>query len=181
MDKTLSIIGLPKLWNFLACTLLAAVTPTVQFVTAVVVTAFFNVWCGMRADGVVNIRCRNFSWRKFTYALMELLAILFVIEVIAIVCHTMGDTEVSMYACKTTAYLIVYCYMDNGLKNLCKAYPKTRGLWYLYLFVHLDFRRLVRIEELMTRYDEHTKRLSDEDNRKTTQGGDAQYSEQPEG
>ena len=181
MDKTLSIIGLPKLWNLILCTLLAAVTPTVQFVTAVVVAAFFNVWCGMRADGVVNIRCRNFSWGKFKYALMELLAFLFVIEVIAVVCHSMGDIEARQYACKTAAYLIIYCYIDNGLKNLCKAYPKSRGLWQLYLFVHLDFRRLIRIDELMDRYDEHVKKQKDEDNRKTTQEGDAPDGAQPEG
>jgi len=173
MDKTLSIIGLPKLWNFLLCTTLAAVTPTVPFVTAVVVAAFFNVWCGMRADGVVNIRCKNFSWRKFVYALMELIAFLFVIETIAMVCHSMGDIEVKQYACKTAAYLIIYCYLDNGMKNLCKAYPKTRGLWYIYLFVHLDFKRLLRINDLMAIYDEHSKNQENENNKRANEGYNA--------
>lgn len=174
MDKTLSIIGLPTLWNTLLCTLLAAVTPTAQFVTAVLIAAFFNVWCGMRADGVVNIRCKNFSWSKFLYAVMELLAILFVIETIAIVCHSMGDKEVSIYACKVAAYMIIYCYIDNGLKNLCKAYPRTRGLWYIYLFVHLDFKRLVKIDSLIERYDEHLKELAKNGNHnKTAEGNNA--------
>ena len=159
MDKTLTIIGIPKLWSFLLCTLLAAVTPTVQFVVAVIIAAFFNVWCGMRSDGVINIRCTSFSWRKFKNALLELLVFLCVIEVIAMICHSMGDPTVRQYACKTAAYLIIYCYLDNGLKNLCKAYPKSRAMWYLYLFVHLDFRRFIKIDSLLSEYDEHVKNL----------------------
>ncbi|WP_236707617.1 hypothetical protein [Bacteroides cellulosilyticus] len=42
----------------------------------------FNIWCGMRADGVSIVRCQNFKWSKFKNALAELLLYLVIIEVV---------------------------------------------------------------------------------------------------
>jgi len=52
-------------------------TPTKGFVYALVVMFAFNIWAGMRADGVAIVRCKNFSFRKFKNALCELLLYLF--------------------------------------------------------------------------------------------------------
>nr|DAR11874.1 MAG TPA: hypothetical protein [Caudoviricetes sp.] len=32
----------------------------------------FNIWAGMRADGVAIVRCKNFSFRKFKNALFSI-------------------------------------------------------------------------------------------------------------
>ena len=48
-------------------------TPTKGFVYALVVMFAFNIWAGMRADGVAIVRCKNFSFRKFKNALCEFL------------------------------------------------------------------------------------------------------------
>ena len=48
------------------------VTPTKGFVYALVVMFAFNIWAGMRTDGVVVVRCKNFSFRKFYTSLSAL-------------------------------------------------------------------------------------------------------------
>ena len=62
--------------------LLAYLTPTKGFLIALVIMFGFNIWCGMRADGVSIIRCKNFKWGKFKNALVELVLYLIIIEVI---------------------------------------------------------------------------------------------------
>ena len=159
IDNVLCWSGLGRLWSFLTCAILAAVTPTGNFILAITIGCFFNVWCGMRADGVVNIRCHNFSWHKFLRAMVEFICFLVIIETISLVTTTMGDAQAGYYACKTASYCVAYVYLDNGMKNLCKAYPKSKGLWLIYLIVHLDLPRILKINELMERYEEHTQKL----------------------
>lgn len=163
MSEIFSLQGIRSMWAYLGCSLLAAVTPTKQFVAAIVLMCFWNIWCGMRADGVTNFSAcnKNFSWKKVSKALIELAVFLVIIELIAIVTTSMGDASEGIYACKAAGYCIVYCYFDNGLKNLCKAYPTSKGLWYIYLFVHLDFRRILNIDTLMEKYDEHLQKQED--------------------
>lgn len=158
MDKIFSIISIKAIWNYILMAVLAAVTPTQNFVLVVCIACMFNLFGGMRADGVTNIRCKNFSWRKFRYCLAELLVFLLIIEVVAILFHIMGDRGAQYYVCKTLAYCIAYFYVDNGLKNICKAYPKSKGMWIVYLFIHLDFKRVLKIDELIEKYDAHLKK-----------------------
>ena len=157
------ILTVQKLWPVVISVVAAALDPTMGFVVAIILAGFFNIWCGMRSDGVTIINCRSFSWRKFIRALAEMLMFLIIVELLALICHSMGDHNVKVYACKTIGYCIVYCYIDNGLKNLCKAYPRSRGLWLIYLFVHFDFRRMVKIDELMAKYDNHVNNNSKSD------------------
>lgn len=63
-------------WTLLTSTLLAIVTPTGAFMGALTLASMFNVWAGMRADGVSVIRCKRFSWDKFLRALCEFMVIL---------------------------------------------------------------------------------------------------------
>ena len=71
--------------------LLAYLTPTKGFLIALVVMFGFNIWCGMRADGVSIIRCKNFKWDKFKNALVELLLYLIIIEVVFSFMSLIGD------------------------------------------------------------------------------------------
>lgn len=161
MENIFNIIGIKSIWAYLICAFTAALTPTANFVLVTCLACMFNLWCGMRADGVTNIRCKNFSWKKFRYALAELAIFLLVMELISLLVHLMGDASASIYMCKIIAYCISYCYIDNGLKNICKAYPTSKGLWMVYLIVHLDFKRILKIEELINRYEEHLKLQND--------------------
>ena len=149
------IISMPQMWSVVLSAIVAAVDPTKGFIVAILIAGFFNIWCGMRSDGVTIINCKKFRWSKFKNALAELFMLLCVVEMIAIICHSMGDEEIKVYACKVVGWFIVYCYLVNGLKNLCKAYPKSKALWLIYLFIHLDFRRFIHIDEIMEKYENH--------------------------
>ena len=154
----LSFEQLRRLVVGVICSLAACVAPTRGFVIALTLAWAFNVWCGMRADGVVNFRCKNWSWKKFSYALIELVAFLAVIELVAIVTYSCGDAEAGIYACKTINYIFVWCCFENGLKNLCKAHPYTRALWIVYLFVRLEFTKVLKIDSIIDMYEDHVKK-----------------------
>lgn len=51
---------------------LGYLTPTKGFVYALVIMFAFNIWAGMRADGVAIVRCKNFSFRKFKNTLFSI-------------------------------------------------------------------------------------------------------------
>ena len=53
---------------------LLILTPTKRFFFIALVCNVLDLifWCGMRADGVSIIRCKNFKWDKFKNALVEL-------------------------------------------------------------------------------------------------------------
>ena len=71
MDKLFQIDQLRVICVSLFSMMAAYVTPTKGFVLALFVFFSFNIFCGMRADGVSIIRCRNFSFSKFKNALCE--------------------------------------------------------------------------------------------------------------
>lgn len=149
------------------CSLIAAVSPTKGFVLSLALAWAFNVWCGMRADGVINRCCKNWSWKKFSYAMFELVAFLSIIELVAVITYSSGDAEAGIYACKTINYIFVWCCFENGLKNLCKSYPNTKALWIVYVFVRLEFTKILKIDSIIDLYNEHQKKLKDADNSAT--------------
>lgn len=51
---------------------LAYLTPTAGFMYALIIMFAFNIWAGMRADGVSVRHCKNFSFRKFKNALFSI-------------------------------------------------------------------------------------------------------------
>ena len=106
--------------------LLAYLTPTKGFLIALVVMFGFNIWCGMRADGVSIIRCKNFKWDKFKNALVELLLYLIIIEVVFSFMSLIGDGENSLLVIKTITYVFSYVYLQNAFKNLIIAYHVIR-------------------------------------------------------
>ena len=87
-------------WRIIAISTVSPVlgylTPTKGFVYALVVMFAFNIWAGMRADGVAIVRCKNFSFRKFKNALCELLLYLFIVEVIFVIMKNCGDGQAAM-------------------------------------------------------------------------------------
>lgn len=47
---------------------LAYLTPTAGFMYALIIMFAFNIWAGMRADGVSIRHCKNFRFSKFKNA-----------------------------------------------------------------------------------------------------------------
>ena len=97
----------------------------------------FNIWCGMRADGVSIVRCKNFSWGKFKNVLAELLLYLIIIEVVFIFMNSIGDGDSVLIVIKT----ITYVYLQNAFKNLIIAYPKNKAFRIIYHLIRFEFKR----------------------------------------
>lgn len=116
-------------------------TPTKGFVYALVVMFAFNIWAGMRADGVAIVRCKNFSFRKFKNALCELLLYLFIVEAIFVIMKNCGDDQAAIVVVKTLTYVFMYVYLQNAFRNLIVAYPKELALRIIYHVIRLEFAR----------------------------------------
>lgn len=143
--------------TLLTSTILAIVTPTGTFVAALTLASMFNVWAGMRADGVSVIRCKRFSWDKFLRALCEFMVTLVVLELIRGIMYLCGDDGVSLYPVKILTYAACVIYLQNALKNLVKAYPKNKILWVVYLFIRCEWRKALpaNVDAMLKRYEQH--------------------------
>ena len=118
-------------------------TPTKGFVFSLVMMFSFNIWAGMRADGVSIVRCKNFSFRKFKNALCELILYLFIVETIFIIMKNCGDEKASIIVVKSLTYVFMYVYLQNAFRNLIKAYPTKVVLRIIYHVIRLEFTRVL--------------------------------------
>lgn len=116
-------------------------TPTKGFAFALVIMFAFNIWAGMRADGVAIVRCKNFSFRKFKNALCELLLYLFIVEAIFTIMKNCGDDQAAIVVVKSLTYVFMYVYLQNAFRNLIIAYPRNLALRIIYHVIRLEFTR----------------------------------------
>lgn len=130
-------------WRIIAIStvspLFGYLTPTKGFVYALVVMFAFNIWAGMRADGVAIRNCKRFSFRKFKNALCELLLYLFIVEAIFVIMKNCGDENAAVIVVKSLTYVFMYVYLQNAFRNLIKAYPKKIALRIIYHVIRLEF------------------------------------------
>lgn len=141
MDRLLTLDQIRVICVSLFSSMLAYLTPTKGFLIALAVMFAFNIWCGMRADGVSIVRCKNFSWGKFKNALAELLLYLVIIEVVFIFMNSIGDGESAFIVIKTITYVFSYVYLQNAFKNLIMAYPKNKAFRIIYHLIRFEFKR----------------------------------------
>ena len=134
-------------------------TPTKGFVYALVVMFAFNIWAGMRADGVAIVRYKNFSFRKFKNALCEFLLYLFIVEAIFVIMKNCGDENAAVIVVKSLTYVFMYVYLQNAFRNLIVAYPRNLALRIIYHVIRLEFTRVLPgywkpiIEKYQREYD----------------------------
>lgn len=120
---------------------LAYLTPTAGFMYALIIMFAFNIWAGMRADGVAIVRCKNFSFPKFKNALCELLLYVVIIYVIYSVMWQCGDGGAAIIVIKSLTYVFMYVYLQNAFRNLIVAYPRELALRIIYHVIRLEFAR----------------------------------------
>lgn len=132
-------------WRIIAVSTVSPIfgylTPTKGVVYALVIMFAFNIWAGMRADGVVIVRCKNFSFRKFKNALCEFLLYLSIVQVIFVIMKNCGDDKAAIIAIKSLTYVFMYMYLQNASRNLIIAYPRNLGLRIVYHVIRLEFTR----------------------------------------
>lgn len=148
-----------------ASPVLAMLTPTKGFIMALVIMCGFNIWAGMRADGVVIHTCKNFSISKFGKALRELVLYLLIAELLYIVMYLCGDGNEGLYAVKSVTYVIMYVYLQNAFKNLVIAYPANRAIWIIYLIIRLEFKRAMP-SHLTPLIEQYEKKIKDKEEKK---------------
>lgn len=122
---------------------LGYLTPTKGFVFALVIMFAFNIWAGMRADGVAIVHCKNFSFKKFKNALFELFLYLFIVESIFVIMKNCGDDKAAIVVVKSLTYVFMYVYLQNAFRNLIKAYPTKVALRIIYHVIRLEFTRVL--------------------------------------
>lgn len=147
-------------WRWVSISALSPIlsfyTPTKGFILALILMFGFNIWAGMRADGVAIVRCRNFSFRKFKNALCELFLYLAIIEVVFTIMVSCDDRETAIIAVKSLTYIFLYVYLQNAFKNLIIAYPKLTALHIIYHVIRLEFTRVLpdQIKDVINHYTE---------------------------
>ena len=141
MDKLFQIDQLRVICVALFSMMASYLTSTKVCVLVLFVFFSFNIFCGMRADGVSIIRCRNFSFSKFKNALCEFLIYLVLIWIIAVTMSAMGDAAEALVVIKTMTYVFSYVYVQNAFKNLIHAYPKNVAFRVIYHLIRFEFKR----------------------------------------
>ena len=121
--------------------LLAILTPTEGFVVALIIGFGFNIFCGMRADGISITRCKNFSWNKAQKAIFELALYFTIIYVIYSIVYACGDKKEATFAAKILTYIFDYAYICNGFKNLIIAYPKNVIFRVIYHLIRFEIMK----------------------------------------
>lgn len=158
MDKFFTLEQWRLLFVSVCSPILAFYTPTKGFVFALLIMFAFNIWCGMRADGVSIKRCKNFSFGKFKNALVELFLYVLINQTIYSVMVMAGDKEESLIVVKTLTYIFMYVYLQNAFKNLILAYPTNKAYRIIYHVIRLEFKRAMptHVQEVINRVDRET-------------------------
>lgn len=135
---------------------MAITTPIKGFIWSLVVMFAFNIFAGMRADGVAIKHCKNFSFKKFKNALIELLLYLLIIEVVYIVMRSCGDESAALIVIKTLTYVFMYVYLQNAFRNLILAYPQKIAFRVVYHIIRFEFTRALpsHIQPIIQRLEE---------------------------
>ncbi len=124
------------------------INPTETYLMALVLAFGFNIFAGLRADEVKiklqriipPIYLKNFSGNKLKDSLFELLIITAVTYLLKGLVELMQLSGGSAYVVQVLVAFAIYYYFTNGLKNLQKAYPKSRWLRLLYHLITFKFK-----------------------------------------
>lgn len=142
IDNVITSENVRRLFIVTCAQIAAFLSPVGGSIGCVVLFSMFNIWAGMRADGVcvVSARIERFSWSKISKAFTELTAMLAIIVLITIAMTMQKDQTAMQVIVKTFSYLVSYYYFQNSLKNLIIVYPKNVAVRVLYHFIRLEFK-----------------------------------------
>lgn len=139
----------------LVSTVISFYTPAKGFLLCLTVCFAFNIWCGMRSDGVSIKRCKNFNMTKFSKALCELFLYIGIVCVLFTCLRSMGDLATALACVKIITYVFMYVYLQNSFKNLIQAYPDNMALHIIYHVIRLEFTRALpsNVQDIINRYE----------------------------
>ena len=144
------------------------INPTETYLMALVLAFGFNIVAGLRADEVKiklqriipPIYLKNFNGNKLKDSLFELLIITVVTYLLKGLVELMQLNGGSAYVVQVLVAFAIYYYFTNGLKNLQKAYPKSRWLRLLYHLITFKFKEFFGgdIANIMDKVEDETKK-----------------------
>lgn len=141
MDRLFNLEQLRIIFVTVTSPIIAYMTTTSNFIFALIIAFAFNIFAGMRADGVSISRCKNFKFSKFKNALLEICLYLVIIHVLYSIVILCGDKKGAHFVIKSLTYVFIYVYATNSFKNLIKAYPKNVALRIIFHILRLEFTR----------------------------------------
>lgn len=141
MDRLFNLEQLRIIFVTVTSPIIAYMTTTSNFIFALIIAFAFNIFAGMRADGVSISRCINFKFSKFKNALLEICLYLVIIHVLYSIVILCGDKKEAYFVIKSLTYVFIYVYATNSFKNLIKAYPKNVALRIIFHLLRLEFTR----------------------------------------
>lgn len=141
MDRFFNLEQLRIIFVTVTSPIIAYMTTTSNFIFALIIAFAFNLFSGMRADGVSISRCINFKFSKFKNALLEICLYLVIIHVLYSIVILCGDKKEAYFVIKSLTYVFIYVYATNSFKNLIKAYPKNVALRIIFHILRLEFTR----------------------------------------
>lgn len=157
MEK-IAIENLRLVLTAMVSTIFAIVLPTKGFLVGLIIMFGFNIWAGMRADGVAIKRCQNYSHSKFKDACFELLWYIVIIQIANVVMRSIGDGNSSYIVMKTLTCIFIYVYAQNAFKNLIQSYPTNKSYRIIYHLIRLEFMRAMpsHVQDIIDRIDRET-------------------------
>lgn len=149
------------------CIMSSFITPNIGYIWALILMFSFNIWAGMRADGISITRCRNFNFGKFKNALVELFLYLCIVLTVFTVMKHCGDEKEGMIVAKSLTYVFLYVYLQNAFRNLVIAYPRIAALRMIYHIIRFEIVRALpsHIQPIIERYELQHGTEEDTDNR----------------
>lgn len=141
MDRLFNLEQLRIIFVTVTSPIIAYMTTTSNFIFALIIAFAFNLFAGMRADGISISRCINFKFSKFKNALLEICLYLVIIHVLYSIVILCGDKKEAYFVIKSLTYVFIYVYATNSFKNLIKAYPKNVALRIIFHILRLEFTR----------------------------------------
>lgn len=93
MDRLFNLEQLRIIFVSVTSPIIAYMTTTSNFIFALIIAFAFNLFAGMRADGVSILRCINFKFSKFKNALLEICLYLVIIHVLYSIVILCGDKK----------------------------------------------------------------------------------------
>lgn len=135
--------------------IMGLLTPTKDFLLSLVILFAFNIFCGMRADNITIKRCKNFTFKKFSHALIELLLYITIIQVVYNVMYLCGDKEIAIVIVKSITYIYMYVYLSNSFRNLIAIYPKNKVFRIIYHLIRFEITKAFspQLNEIVKKYE----------------------------
>ena len=140
--------------------------PISNFMVALIIMFAFNIFCGMRADVVSIVKCKNFSIIKFKNALIELFLYLLIIQTIFAIIVYCGNKQVALLTIKSFTSVFLYVYLCNSFRNLIYAYPKNISFRIIYYIIRLEFNKAMpaHIQKIIERVKRENKNNAENSN-----------------